>query len=155
MGKYDHVESALAALGARVVFDGVDIRPGRPLVFGFLAGKPFFGLPGNPLSTLVTFELFARPAVELLAGRREVGPLGLLCARLGVDYAQRKLPLHVFAPALFDPPEGGSAGPIGVRTVASQGSGDLASLAAADGFVVVEPGVTALAAGTLVPVLPK
>ncbi len=156
MGKYDHVETALGALGARVVFDGVDIRPGRPLVFGFLGTRPFFGLPGNPLSTLVTFELFARPAIELLTGRPRVPPLGLLCARLRVDYAQRKLPLTVFAPAVFDPPDSpASPGPIGVRRIASQGSGDLASLAASDAFVVVEPGVTALAAGTLVPVLPK
>jgi molybdopterin molybdotransferase len=153
MGKYDHVETALAALGARVLFDGVDIRPGRPLVFGFVGDRPFFGLPGNPLSGLVTFELFARPAVELLAGRPTVPPLGLLCARLSADYAQRKLPLTVFAPAVFE--SGDSPGPVGVRTIASQGSGDLASLGAADGFLVVDPGVTALAAGTLVPVLPK
>jgi molybdopterin molybdotransferase len=156
MGKYDHVEGALGKLGARVLFDAVDIRPGRPLVFGFIGRKPFFGLPGNPLSALVTFELFARPAVEIAAGRRGAGPLGLLCARLRVDYAQRKLPLTVFAPATLDAPEpAGSPGPPGIRPVVSQGSGDLASLALADAFMVVEPGVTSLAAGTLVPVLPK
>lgn len=156
MGKHDHVEPALARLSARIVFDAVDIRPGRPLVFGFVGEKPFFGLPGNPLSALVTFELFARPALELAGGRRGVAPLALLCARLRGDYAQRKLPLTVFAPARLEPADpAGSPGPPGVRPVVSQGSGDLASLAAADAFLVVEPGVTALAAGTFVPVLPK
>jgi molybdopterin molybdotransferase len=156
MGKYDHVEGALGKLGARVVFDAVDIRPGRPVVFGFVGGKPFFGLPGNPLSALVTFELLARPAIEIAGGRQEAGPLALLCARLRADYAQRKLPLTVFAPAVLEAPEpAGSPGPPGVRPVLSQGSGDLASLALADAFLVVEPGVTSLAAGTLVPVLPK
>jgi molybdopterin molybdotransferase len=156
MGKHDHVEAALARLQARILFDAVDIRPGKPLVFGFLGEKPFFGLPGNPLSALVTFELFARPAIEIAGGRSEVPPLGLLAARLRADYAQRKLPLTVFVPAALEPPEpAGSAGPPGIRPVASQGSGDLMSAANADAFLVVEPGVTALAAGTLVPVLPK
>jgi molybdopterin molybdotransferase len=156
MGKHDHVEAALAGLSARILFDAVDIRPGRPLVFGFLGEKPFFGLPGNPLSTLVTFELFARPAIEIAAGRREVPPLGLLAARLRADYAQRKLPLTVFIPAALEPPDpAGSPGPPGIRPVSSQGSGDLVSAASADAFLVVEPGVTALTAGALVPVLPK
>jgi molybdopterin molybdotransferase len=156
MGKHDHVEPALARLSARVLFDAVDIRPGRPLVFGFVGKKPFFGLPGNPLSAMVTFELFARPALEIAGGRREIPPLQLTCARLRADYAQRKLPLTVFAPARLEPPEPpGSPGPPGIRPVVSQGSGDLTSLAAADVFMVVEPGVTSLAAGALVPVLPK
>ena len=99
MGKYDYVEGALASLGARIVFDGVDIRPGRPLVFGLLQGKPFFGLPGNPLSTLVTFELFVRLALGLLSGRPQSPALSPTSARLAVDYAQRKVPLTVFVPA--------------------------------------------------------
>jgi molybdopterin molybdotransferase len=164
MGKYDHVERALSDLHAEIVFDGVDIRPGRPVVFGSLPGKPisrpfsvpFLGLPGNPLSALVTFELFARPAIELLGGRATVPPLGLTCARLATDYAQRKLPLTVFAPARLEPPvPADGIGPALVRPIASQGSGDLASLAAADVFLVIEPGMTAIAAGALVPILPK
>jgi molybdopterin molybdotransferase len=158
MGKYDHVEAALAALGARVVFDGVDIRPGRPLVFGNIGDRPFFGLPGNPLSTMVTFELFARPAIELLAGRTQAPPLLFLGARLATAYAQRKLPLTVFVPATLAPDDDAGAGEaacLRVRPLSSQGSGDLAAMAAADVLMVIAPGTTELAAGDWVSVLPK
>ncbi len=68
MGKYDLVESVLKATGAEFFFDAVAIRPGKPAVFGICNGKPVFGLPGNPVSTMVTFELFAAPAIDLLSG---------------------------------------------------------------------------------------
>src|SRR5205085_6331662 len=70
-GKYDIVEEVLAGFGAEFYFDRVLIQPGQPLVFGRAEGKFFFGLPGNPSSTMVTFEVFARAALELLAGRDE------------------------------------------------------------------------------------
>ena len=70
-GKYDIVERVLADLGAEFYFDRVLIMPGQPLVFGKARGKFFFGLPGNPASTMVTFEIFARAAVELLGGQTE------------------------------------------------------------------------------------
>lgn len=156
MGKYDHVEAALGALSARVIFESVAIRPGKPLVFGLLGDKPFFGLPGNPLSALVTFELFARAAVELWSGCPQAAPLGFFAAKLAAAYTQRALPLTVFAPAAFtrDPQASFVSAP-SVAPVRSQGSGDLAAMAAADGFLVVEPGVTSIAAGAWVTVLPK
>ena len=67
-GKYDIVERVLADLGAKFFFDRVLIQPGQPLVFGRVREKFFFGLPGNPASTMVTFELFARAAIERLSG---------------------------------------------------------------------------------------
>ena len=67
-GKYDFVETALAELGAEFYFDRVLIQPGQPLVFGRAHTKYFFGLPGNPASTMVTFELFGRAALDLLSG---------------------------------------------------------------------------------------
>ena len=70
-GKYDIVERVLADLGAEFYFDRVLIMPGQPLVFGKAREKFFFGLPGNPASTMVTFEIFARSAVELLGGQKE------------------------------------------------------------------------------------
>ncbi|MGA7784965.1 MAG: molybdopterin molybdotransferase MoeA, partial [Candidatus Acidiferrales bacterium] len=60
-GKYDLVEGVLAEIGAEVFFDGVAMRPGRPAVFCTCQGKPVFGLPGNPVSTMVTFDLFVQP----------------------------------------------------------------------------------------------
>ena len=62
------VEEVLAGFGAEFFFDRVLIQPGQPLVFGRARGKFFFGLPGNPSSTMVTFEIFARAALELLGG---------------------------------------------------------------------------------------
>jgi molybdopterin molybdotransferase len=146
MGKYDLLEGVLASLGARIDFDGVAVRPGKPVVFGLAGETPFFGLPGNPLSSLVTFELLARPAIELLAGAVAT-PLPLLLARLAVEHRQPELPLTVFTPARLD---GDLAEPL-----PSQGSGDLTALARASGFIVTEPGVRSLPAGTLVPFLPR
>jgi molybdopterin molybdotransferase len=153
MGKYDHVEPALQTLAARVIFDAVAIRPGKPLVFGFLRGKPFFGLPGNPLSAQVTFELFARAALDLLAGRA-AAPLPFFAGRLAADHTQRSVPLTVFTPACFQR-GANELGPPRVAPVSSQGSGDLAAMAAADGFLVLEPGVSHLPAGSWVSVLAK
>src|ERR1700685_2850423 len=72
MGKYDLVEQALAEFQAEFFFTGAQIQPGGPVVFGRVpcgaSHKYFFGLPGNPVSTMVTFELFARPVLEALAG---------------------------------------------------------------------------------------
>src|SRR5262249_51848161 len=67
-GEYDFVEAALALHGAEFFFTRVKIRPGAPAVSGRAKNKCFFGLPGNPLSTAVTFDIFARAALELLSG---------------------------------------------------------------------------------------
>ena len=71
MGRYDHVGKALAALG-EVKFTRVAQQPGKPLTFAMAAGKPVFGLPGNPVSTMVNFEIFVRPALRLLMGHVEL-----------------------------------------------------------------------------------
>jgi molybdopterin molybdotransferase len=147
MGKYDLLEKVLADLGARVEWDGVAIRPGKPALFGAVGDLPFFGLPGNPLSSLVTFELFARPAIERLAGAAP-GPLPLLSTRLSREHRPPSLPLTVFTPARLDGE--GRAEPL-----PSQGSGDLTALARADGFLVTDPGVTSLPAGSWCAFLPR
>ncbi|HEX6880890.1 MAG TPA: molybdopterin molybdotransferase MoeA, partial [Terriglobales bacterium] len=72
VGKYDYVEEVLTEFDVRFHFTGVAIQPGKPLVFGDAQSKdrrvPFFGLPGNPVSTMVTFELFVRPVIAALSG---------------------------------------------------------------------------------------
>jgi len=70
VGDFDHTRAALISLGFEESFWRVAIRPGKPLLFGTLGGKPVFGLPGNPISTLVTAEVFVRPALEKMAGLR-------------------------------------------------------------------------------------
>src|SRR5262249_53445676 len=87
-GKYDLVERVLADLGAQFFFDRVLIQPGQPLVFGIARDTFFFGLPGNPASTMVTFEVFARAAVELLSGASDI-PLPILFAQLTQDFRQK------------------------------------------------------------------
>jgi molybdopterin molybdotransferase len=71
-GDRDLVRDCLAELGVRQLFWKVEIKPGRPLAFGVKEGKPVFSLPGNPVSTLVTFEEFVRPALLRMMGHRRV-----------------------------------------------------------------------------------
>ena len=122
MGKYDFVEQSLTALGAEFYFH-VALRPGKPLAFGRAAEKFFFGLPGNPVSTFVTFELFARPAIRVLGGGK-FAPPAFLRARLAKPF-QQKMGLTAFLPARIDRTTGEAV----LSLVAWQGSGDLVSQA--------------------------
>src|SRR5205085_1913594 len=81
-------------------FDAVAIRPGKPAVFAICQGKPVFGLPGNPVSTMVTFQLFVAPAIELLSGA-EALPLPLVEARLADSLNERSGLAH-FLPARIE-----------------------------------------------------
>ena len=149
MGRYDLVEDALASLGAEFFFDGVLIQPGRPLVFGRARGKLFFGLPGNPLSTMVTFEVFARAALELLGGACE-SPLRFLYARLAADFRHQP-GLTRFLPALLAGPP---ADPL-VHPVKWQGSGDMAALSRSNAFLVASASREQWSVGDWMPVLPR
>jgi len=146
-GKYDIVERVMADLGAEFFFDRVLLQPGQPLVFGRVRGKFFFGLPGNPASTMVTFEVFARAAVELLGGAQEA-PLRLLQARLSKDFRQ-KTGLTRFLPAQV------SADGSTVAPEPWQGSGDIGALSRANAFLVTEPDRESWAAGEMIRVLLK
>ncbi len=127
-GKYDIVEKVLADLGAEFFFDRVLIQPGQPVVFGRARGRFFFGLPGNPVSTMVTFEIFARAALELLGGQRDV-LLPLLAARLTRDF-QHKPGLTRFLPARLEP-NGRELTPL-----PWQGSSDVAAVSRANCWLV-------------------
>jgi molybdopterin molybdotransferase len=130
-GKYDVVEDVLRGLGAEFFFDRVLIQPGQPLVFGRVRGKFFFGLPGNPASTMVTFEIFARAALELLAGQEEIS-LYMPSARLASDFRHRA-GLTRFLPAHL------SADGAEVTPVVWHGSGDIPSLSRANVYLVADP----------------
>jgi molybdopterin molybdotransferase len=149
MGKYDLVEAVLSDLGAKFFFDAVAIRPGRPAVFGACRGKPVFGLPGNPVSTMVTFELFVAPAIGILTGA-EPGPLPLFKAKLRRNVEQKAALTH-FLPASVSFQGEGAA----VEEIPWQGSGDIVALARANCFLVVSPAKLKLAAGDWVDVLPR
>lgn len=147
MGKYDLVETALKELGTEFYFDAVAIRPGKPVVFGMCRGVPVFGLPGNPVSTMVTFELFVAPAIDLLSGA-EARPLPLLEARLG-EAMHEKPGLAHFLPARVE----WQAGAPVVKPLNWQGSGDIATLARANCYLVIGPEREKMDAGETVHVL--
>jgi len=156
MGRYDLVEQVLSELGAQFFFTGARIQPGRPVVFGNCSAgalsreKPvayFFGLPGNPVSTMVTFELFARPLIEALAGQAP-GKLRFLHARLKSEIRVRT-GLRRFLPALLDGEFDNSA----VELVPWQGSGDIAATARANCYAVIPPDRECIPAGEWIAVL--
>jgi molybdopterin molybdotransferase len=154
MGKYDLVEQALAEFQAEFFFTGAQIQPGRPVVFGRVPGalaskdhKYFFGLPGNPVSTMVTFELFARPMVEALAGATP-RKLVFLHAKLKSEI-KTKPGLKRFLPAILS----GEFEQAEVELVRWQGSGDIAATAAANCYLVIPPDREQIAAGEWMPVL--
>ena len=117
-------------LGAKFFFDRVLIQPGQPLVFGQARGKFFFGLPGNPSSTMVTFEIFARAAVELLGGQDDAA-LHMPYARLTEDF-QHKPGLTRFLPACL------SHDGAEVTPVAWHGSSDVPAMTRANAYMVVD-----------------
>src|SRR6516165_2287182 len=147
MGKYDLVEGVLKALGAEFFFDAVAIRPGKPAVFAICREKPVFGLPGNPVSTMVTFHLFVAPAIALLSGAA-AHPLPLLEARLAEALNERP-GLDHFLPARIE----WRASQPEVKTLKWQGSGDIAALAGANCFLLVPAAGEKIAAGERVSVL--
>jgi molybdopterin molybdotransferase len=153
LGRYDLVEQVLADLHAEFFFTGAKIQPGKPVVFGRSSrgsGRParsgvsapafyknpqtyFFGLPGNPVSTMVTFELFARPMLEALAGMRP-HPLTFLHARLKSEI-RVKAGLTRFLPATVS----GKYEDSHVELVSWQGSGDTAARARSNCYIVIPP----------------
>ena len=149
MGKYDFVEQVLSELGAEFYFTEVKIQPGKPLVFGRVGSTPVFGLPGNPISTMVTFEVFARIALHRLAGRGS-SPLPFLEARLGSDFKHKPV-LTRFLPSVLD----GDYAEATVNPVKWQGSGDLVALARANCFLVATPDRESWKAGETIFVLPR
>lgn len=156
MGRYDLVEQVLAEMQAEFFFTGAQIQPGRPVVFGkcgaggSACGKAatyFFGLPGNPVSTMVTFELFAKPMIEALAGANS-RKLAFLYARLAKEI-RVKPGLRRFLPAILS----GEFENSHVELVPWQGSGDIAAIARANCLAVIAADREQIPAGEFVPVM--
>jgi molybdopterin molybdotransferase len=171
-GKYDLVEQVLADLGAEFFFTGAQIQPGRPIVFGHVprgsaAHKSsksvrgsgdfdqseshtyFFGLPGNPVSTMVTFDLFVRPLLDAFAGL-SAGKLFFLHAKLKSEIKTRT-GLKRFLPGLLS----GEFEQTQVELVRWQGSGDIAATARSNCYVVIPPDRAHIDVGEWVAVLPR
>jgi molybdopterin molybdotransferase len=149
VGKYDLVEQVLREFGAEFFFDAIAIRPGKPAVFGWCHDKPAFGLPGNPVSTMVTFELLVVPAIELMSGHKP-DPLPFYKAKL-VHPIELKSALTHFLPARVTWPSGDPS----VALLPWEGSGDVGAVVRGNCYLVVHDSNLKLAAGDWVDVLPR
>jgi molybdopterin molybdotransferase len=147
VGPHDHVRGALEKLGAREVFWGVALRPGKPTWFGEAGGGLAFGLPGNPVSAMVTFLLFARPALLAMQGRDPAAVR--LRARLGEPYEKRPGRAHAVRSRLELTAGGLVAWPTG-----PQGSHILTSMLGADALAILPTDSSGAAAGDLVEIEP-
>ena len=146
VGDHDHVRSVMAACGVTTSFDRVRIRPGGPTTFGrFPPGRPWLALPGNPVSAMVTFELFGRPAVRAMSGHRD--PFRPVTQVVLADDAHRDPVLDQYLRCTFDAPEDGRMAR--ATLTGPQGSGMLMSMARADGLVLVPAGKGAALAGSM------
>ncbi len=143
VGKYDLVPNVLKSLGVQVHFHKVNMKPGKPLLFGTLGDKLVFGLPGNPVSALLGFELFVGPAIRILGGHTDPGPREL------------KLPLSEPLTANHDRPTYHPAvvGEGSVRPLPWKGSADLRALLPANGYVLLPPGEVKYDAGDVMDVI--
>jgi len=146
VGELDLVREALERTGAELHLWKVSMRPGKPITFGTHAGRPVFGLPGNPVSAMVTFELFVRPALRRMAGADSVDRPRLRVPALEMiaNPGSRRGYLRV----TLTPDTGG----YGARLTGDQGSAILRSMVLADGLAVVAPDTT-IAAGEPVDVI--
>jgi len=149
VGDHDQVKTALDGMGMQRVFWRARIRPGSPLTFGLLGGRPFWGLPGNPVSAMVTFEVFLRPALRKMMGHRHPeAPRIVARARKAISSSADLT--HFYRVRLTriagDLPEAELTGP--------QGSGILTSMSTADGLLVVPEGTSGIEAGEIVEVIP-
>jgi molybdopterin molybdotransferase len=147
-GKYDLVEPVLKEFKAETIFDAVAIRPGKPVVFALCQGKPVFGLPGNPVSTMVTFELFVRPAVDILSGT-DPSRLPFVEAVLTQRLSEKPGLTH-FLPATLEYGDQARVTPL-----TWQGSGDIIAMSRANCLLVVPPDRETIEPGERVRVLPR
>ena len=147
-GDYDVVKDALQAEG-RIDLWQVNMKPGRPLAFGRLGGAPYLGLPGNPVAAMVSFEIFGRPLLLRLLGRR-LGRASPGCGRRALERLENGSARRHFVRVRVEPgPDGGFV----CRLAGDQGAGVLTSMALANGLAVVAEGVTAIEPGEPVDVL--
>jgi len=146
VGEFDLVREALTRIGAELHLWKVNMRPGKPITFGSAADRLVFGLPGNPVSAMVTFELFVRPALLRLAGASQLFRPRVSARALDpiANPGQRRGYLRVTLSR-----EGGE---YGARLTGDQGSAILRSMVLADGLAVV-PGDTVIAKGEMVDVM--
>jgi molybdopterin molybdotransferase len=147
VGEADYVKQLLDKLG-EVLFWKIAMKPGRPLAYGRIGGAHFFGLPGNPVSVMVTFYQFVRDALLILQGQRNVAPLPTF--RVPLSAPIKKVPGRTeFQRGILT---ANADGAWSVRTTGDQGSGILSSMSQANCFIILGSDVGNVAAADLVEV---
>lgn len=132
VGAFDHTRDVVRQIGGDVRIDRVRMRPGAPLAFGVIGGVPWLGLPGNPVSALVTFELFGKPVIRRLRGEQAIFPLPIPVI---VDESiELQAPLTHFLRCVVRP---GDDGELHARLTGSQSSALLTSMTIATGLLIV------------------
>jgi molybdopterin molybdotransferase len=142
------VKDALDALGAETKFWRVAMKPGKPVVLSRLRDRVILGLPGNPVSSFVSFHLFAAPALRKAMGQEDGLFPSVVHARLDTplkSIGDRRVYVRVHVSA--------RDGELQARPLTSQGSGSLTSMIGANGLAMVEAGVTLVGAGEMIPVV--
>lgn len=141
VGEKDLVKAALLDLGVREVFWGINLKPGKPVFFGTGEGTSFFGLPGNPVSAMVCFELFVRPALKKMMGREDHGrPHAEVYFDEAVENKFGRM--HAMRVSLARTEKG-----LRAESVGAQGSGLISSLTGADALALIGPECEGVAAG--------
>ena len=144
VGAYDVVKEVVEAEGA-LDFWRVRMRPGKPVAFGNVHGTPFFGLPGNPVSALVSFEVFVRPAILKMGGHRRWEKPAVRAALLEPMHSDGR---ESYLRVVLEQREDGYV----ARSTGDQGSAVLTSLVKANGLLIIPEGVTEVRAGEVLPV---
>ena len=143
VGTLDVVRTVIDELG-KIDFWRINLRPGKPLAFGQIGSVPFFGLPGNPVSAMVTFDVFVRPVLLKLSGRADAVPTVEATLREELTSDGRRSYIRVTLSL--------ESGQYFAASTGTQSSGALTSMVKADGLLVIPEGVTEAHAGDKFPV---
>src|SRR5213076_1732046 len=151
VGEHDFVREVLTELGGEIKLWRIAMRPGAPVGFGLLGETPWIGLPGNPVSVMVTFELFVRPVIRRMLGHRlpfrRTVPV---CVGEAIKLGPK---LRHFLRAVVQPEGSGGEGGLTARLTGPQGSGILTSMAHANALLIVPEDRPTVAAGEILPAL--
>ena len=148
VGDFDLVKEVLRDMGSEMHFWKVAMKPGKPLAFGTIGGKPAFGLPGNPISSMVSFEQFVRPALLKMAGRRDIFKRSIT-ATLTKD-VKKKAGRVNFVRAILEP----SGSDFRVTPLEGQGSGIISSMVKANALILLPLKETSFEKGQVINVHP-
>jgi len=146
VGDYDFVKDVMKEIGSKIQFWKVAMRPGRPLAYGTLGGKPLFGLPGNPVSSMVSFEQFVRPALLKMMGYRNLFRRSVQAVLMENITKASDVRSFLRARVSFE------KGQYRVSTTGEQGSGILKSMVRANGLIILPEKITRAKKGDTVTV---